>query len=352
MNPKATVLTCVYNGLPYLKEAIESTLNQTYSNFEYIIIDDCSPDKNVVKLIESYKDSRIKFIRNDKNLGVSNTFNKALSLIKTQYLIRLDQDDVSLPNRIAEQIEYFEMHPEISIICSWEHSIDSNGNKKRNWRGTLNNYGDFLGPVLLGLCPVWHPSIAFRTEALRDAGGFKVEYTRAEDFEVTTRMALKRYGAAIIPKFHLLQRQHEASQSFQFIDLQVAVTKRIHLEALQFFYNGEDVDKLAAFLRLENTLDGNKFNQKYLSKIKVALDELYLNVAEKQKLTSNELSSLKRVINKRVGLGIRFSPLLIQLPSILFYPCYYILSPLQINGIRKILSRFYFHYLGLRYIFK
>ena len=63
MQPKVTVLTCVYNGLPFLKEAIDSTLNQTYTDFEYLIIDDASPDENVVKLIKSYDDPRICFVR-------------------------------------------------------------------------------------------------------------------------------------------------------------------------------------------------------------------------------------------------------------------------------------------------
>ena len=106
MKPKVTVLTCVYNGLPHLKDAIESTLNQTYKDFEYLIIDDASPDNNVIKFIESYDDSRIRFVKNEKNLGVANTINKALTLINTPYVVRTDQDDVNLPNRIEEQIDY------------------------------------------------------------------------------------------------------------------------------------------------------------------------------------------------------------------------------------------------------
>ena len=106
--PSVTVLTTVYNGLPHLKEAIESTLNQTYGNFKYLIIDDSSPDKDVVPFIKQYKDDRIHLIVNEKNLGVSKTFNKALEIIDTEFLIRLDQDDVSLPNRIEELMGFFQ----------------------------------------------------------------------------------------------------------------------------------------------------------------------------------------------------------------------------------------------------
>ena len=116
MQPKVTVLTCVYNGLPFLKEAIDSTLNQTYTDFEYLIIDDASPDENVLKLINSYDDPRICFVRNERNLGVSNTINKALSIIKTPYVVRVDQDDVNLPHRIEEQIAFFEKNPNIDKL--------------------------------------------------------------------------------------------------------------------------------------------------------------------------------------------------------------------------------------------
>ena len=235
MEYKVTVLTLVYNGLPYLKESIESILNQSYENFEFLIIDDASPDKNVVKFIESYNDPRIRFVKNDINLGVSLTFNKALTIINTPYVIRSDQDDVSLPNRINDQLKHLVENPEDDIICSWEHTIDSNGKRVRDCKRSLNNYGEFIGPVLLGICPIWHPSIAFRKDSMINAGGFKTEYTRAEDFEVTARLAIKRYEAKILQKFHLLQRQHKESQSQEFSEEMADMSNRIQEEVLAFF---------------------------------------------------------------------------------------------------------------------
>jgi glycosyltransferase involved in cell wall biosynthesis len=352
MKPSVTVLTTVYNGLPYLKEAIESTLSQSFSTFEYMIIDDKSPDKSVVKFINTYNDPRISLIKNEKNLGVSDTYNKALSLIKSDYVVRIDQDDVNLPDRIREQIEYLELHPKISIVCSWEQTIDSNGKKIRDWKRTLNNYGDFLGYILIGLCPIWHPSIAFRTKDMIDAGGFKKEYTRAEDFEVTTRLALKRYGAAVVPKFHLLQRQHEASQSKEFSDKQAEVARKIHDEALVFFSSHADIKKLAAFLRLETDASDTKFDQAYLKRLSLALDDLFYHVKEKQKMSDEELKSLKTIIYKRAGYGIRYSSVLCSMPAFLFYPIFYILSPLHLRKFRSLLSSLYHNILGLRYIFK
>ena len=351
MKPQVTVLTTVYNGLPYLKEAIESTLNQTYSDFEYLIIDDASTDESV-ECILTYKDPRIRLVKNEKNRGTSDTINRGLSLIRTPYVVRLDQDDVSLPNRIEEQLDYLNKHPDISIVCSWEHTIDSKGNKIRDWKRTINNYGEFLGPVLLGLCPIWHPSITFRKDAMDEVGGFNADYARAEDFEVTTRFALKRLGAAIVPRFHLLQRQHDNRQSVQFDDRQASVARKIHNETIKRFSSSPYIDNLGYFLRLEKDPGGISFDKEYLEKINNALNDLILNVAEKQKLSTDELKSLKKIIYSRVGLGVCYASALTRLPAFLFYAGFYVLSPLQLHNVRRALSRIYNVGAGLRYFFK
>jgi len=352
MTPKVTVLTCVYNGLPYLKDAIDSTLNQTYSDFEYLIIDDASPDPNVCKLIESYSDSRIKFIKNEKNLGVSDTFNKALSLIKTKYTVRLDQDDVNLPNRIEEQISYLENNPSIDIVCSWEHTIDSNGKKIKSWKRVFDNYGDFLGYVLIGICPIWHPSIAFKSNIMVEAGGFNKNYTRAEDFEVTARLAILRYGAAIVPKFHLLQREHNSSQSSEFAVAQAEVCRRIHAETITNFIKYSNQELLANFLTFKLKENKIKISKDNLIEIHAAMNELFTNINTKQNLTNSELQSIKRLVYRRVGYGVFAAPIITKLPSILFYLAYYILSPFQLNNLRILASKAYHSLLKIRHLFK
>jgi len=352
MKPKVTVLTTVYNGLPHLKSAIDSTLSQSYTNFEYMIIDDASPDESVAKFIESYEDPRINFIKNDQNLGVSETINKALSLITTPYVVRLDQDDISLPNRIEDQINYLESNPNLSIVCSWEQTIDSEGKKIRNWKKSINNYGEFLGPVLLGLCPIWHPSIAFRTQALSDIGGFNGKYIRAEDFEVTARLATKRHGAAILQNYHLLKREHEQSQSIEFLQDQTDMSAIIQKEAIAKFLDDNESDQLARFLRLEldnASLDKKKKQVIYNYNLLINMIE---NINEKQKLDYQEKATLKKVIFSRLGLGVYLLPFYKILPTFVFFCIFYFLSPLYLNVIHKLLSRIYNRFKELRYAFK
>ena len=352
MQSKVTVLTCVYNGLPYLKEAIDSTLNQSYKNFEYLIIDDASPDENVIKLIESYNDPRIRLVRNKKNLGVSNTINKALKLIKTKYVVRIDQDDVNLPNRIEQQIDYLEKNPTIDIVCSWEHTINSEGRKLRSWTRLIDNYGSFLGYILIRICPIWHPSIAFKTKVLIDIGGFDVDYKRAEDFEVTARLAINRYNAAVVNEFHLLQRQHDKSQSAVFIQEMEEFARLAHQEVINKFSTHDDVKMLGNFLRIEKNQNNNKLTKDNLIRVHAALNNLINNITITQKLNNIELASMKKIIYRRVGFGIRYIHILAVLPSLLFYPIYYLFSPLRLSFLRIIISKFYRYYLKIVYIFK
>ena len=352
MYPKVTVLTCVYNGLPYLREAIDSTLNQTYEQFEYLIIDDASPDENVVKLIKSYNDPRINFVKNEKNIGVSNTINKALSIIKTQYVVRVDQDDINLPDRIKDQVAYLDENSDIDIVCSWEHAIDSEGKKIKSWKRKLDNYGEFLGYVLIGICPIWHPSITFKTKAMIDVGGFDSSYIRAEDFEVTSRLALQRYGAAIVPKFHLLQRQHSSSQSSEFADEQASVARRIHIEAITSFSSHPDIKLLGAFLNFELAEKNFKISKEFLVRIHAAMTDLIYNISIKQELSKDELSLMEKVIYRRIGLGIKLTPIITRLPSFLFYLAFYITSPLQLKNLRLWSSKLYHRLLKIPYLFK
>ena len=330
----------VYNGLPHLKDAIESVLNQSYKNFEFLIIDDASPDKNVIKLIESYKDSRIRFIKNDINLGVSLTFNKALSIINTPYVVRSDQDDISLPNRVEEQLEFLEKNPKTSIVCSFEHVINEKGNRLYNATSSIKNYGEFIAPILLGICPIWHPSIAFKTKDMINAGGFKIEYTRAEDFEVTARLALKRYDARIVEKFHLLQRKHQASQSKEFSKQMADMSNRIQEESISYFVKDKEAKIIAPFFRLKINKNEKNFKS-YILETNLLLNKLFNNINYKQKMNKEELFSLKKTIFKRIGFGIKFLPFYSFLPSFLFEIIFYTLSPLYLKNLYTTVSKIY-----------
>jgi len=115
-NPYVTIFTTVYNGDKYLKKAIESNLNQTYRDFEYIIINNGSTDKSL-EIIKSYDDPRIRIISLDNNIGLSNVRNLGYKEAKGRYVALLDADDISLPSRIEKQVKILDLYPDVAL-CS------------------------------------------------------------------------------------------------------------------------------------------------------------------------------------------------------------------------------------------
>lgn len=117
IQPKVTVLMSEYNTKEEeLRQSIESILNQTYKNFEFIIIDDFSEEKSM-QIVKSYDDDRIKIYRNDKNIGLAESLNKGIKLSNTDFIIRMDTDDIALEDRIEKQVKFALEHPEYSIIA-------------------------------------------------------------------------------------------------------------------------------------------------------------------------------------------------------------------------------------------
>ena len=112
----------VYNGERYLREAIDSILNQTFKDFEFLIINDGSTDLSV-EIIESYADKRISLAHNGQNLGLITTLNRGFDLACGEYIARMDCDDISLPDRLEKQVVFMDNHPEIGICGSWVSAI-------------------------------------------------------------------------------------------------------------------------------------------------------------------------------------------------------------------------------------
>lgn len=123
-NTKITVLMPVYNGEQYLREAIESILNQTYKEFEFLIINDGSTDSSR-NIILSYKDNRIRLINNEKNIGLTKSLNKGIKLANGEFIARMDADDISLPERLRKQLDYMKQNPRVGFCGTWYKNFNN-----------------------------------------------------------------------------------------------------------------------------------------------------------------------------------------------------------------------------------
>ena len=175
---RVTVLMSVFNGEQYLKDAIDSVLNQTYQDFDLLIINDGSTD-NSLAIIQSYKDPKIKLITNDQNLGLINSLNKGISLIQSDYIIRMDSDDICLPNRIEVQVNFMDAHP--AVGASGSHYFQLKEDK--HFEIDLPMSSEEINAFLIFNCPLAHPTTIIRKQVL-DTYHIKYEtgYLYSEDY--------------------------------------------------------------------------------------------------------------------------------------------------------------------------
>ena len=204
-NPKVTVLMPIYNGETYLKKAIDSILSQTFQEFEFLIINDGSADKSI-EVIKSYSDPRIRLIENEINLGLIATLNKGIDLARGKYIARMDQDDISLPERFARQIAFMDAHPEVGVCGTWAKIIDDTGRIVSSRRTPK-------GKAAHRLCwrptPFIHPSCMLRSALLKEYH-YRSGFPHAEDYDLWLRLCQKTQFANI-GEYLFLYRIHDTN---------------------------------------------------------------------------------------------------------------------------------------------
>lgn len=203
----------VYNGEKYLRESIDSILNQTFQDFEFLIIDDGSSDRSL-EIIKSYQDNRIRIIKNAKNLGISQSLNNGLNLAKGDYIARMDCDDISLPNRFYTQVNFLNRNSEVVVVGSYMDLIDPEGYKtKQQYLYPLTNENIIYS--MLYSNPMGHPSVMFRREEVIKVGGYRLKKEwnnlSTEDYDLWLRLATHSYKLANIPEVLICYRDHPHS---------------------------------------------------------------------------------------------------------------------------------------------
>ena len=175
-----------------LRESIESLLNQTYKDFEFIIILDF-PDNNLHKrIIEEYSkiDNRIRFFVNEKNLGLTGSLNRGLSLAKGEYIARMDADDISLPNRLEKQIEYLNKYSH-DLIGGITQMIDEEGNSIYSIQKVPTDFNKIKKALRYGQC-IAHPTWLGKKEVFDCLNGYR-NIPLCEDFDFTLRAVLNGF---------------------------------------------------------------------------------------------------------------------------------------------------------------
>lgn len=198
--PKVSVILPVYNCEKYIFETVQSVLNQTFADFELLIVDDCSTD-NTVAIIKEFNDDRIQLTVKEKNTGYTDSLNYAVSIAKGQYIARMDGDDICLPTRFEKQVTFLDTNPKI-ILCGSAIQIIGTD--------TILRHPSNHEAIKIKLCfgsSFYHPSVMGRIEVFQ-ANLYDKKYEPAEDYDLWTRLAFQG-ELANLEEVLLLYRVHD-----------------------------------------------------------------------------------------------------------------------------------------------
>ena len=186
--PAVSVILPAYNCEKYIAKAIESVLNQTFNDFEFIIINDGSTDLTE-EIIKSFSDPRILYQVNNTNKGLVFTLNKGIDIAKGSYIARMDGDDVSLLERFKKQLDYLQLNKEVDILATVVTLIDENEIVSGTWNSDINNVSakDIRKELPKDNC-IAHPTVMGKSEIFRK---YKFNQTQSigEDYDLWLRMA-------------------------------------------------------------------------------------------------------------------------------------------------------------------
>ncbi len=297
-SPKITVLMSAYNAEKYLAEAIESVLNQTFKDFEFIIINDCSTDKTG-EIIKGYAtmDQRIRVINNTTNLGLTKSLNIGLKEARGEYVARLDADDVALPERLGRQYLFMENHPELTLVGSWAEIIDEQGQNKGYLRGETKEY--LLKFKMLFSNQLVHSTIFFRRSEVLDSGGYNEAYVYVQDYELYSRL-LKKYRLINLPEILAKYRAHGEA-----ITKNQGLKENYKQHALKIIYQNflalitikqEEFQTLAEALIIKNST--YRLSWQTYRQTKVILKDVVRAFFEKEKLKEPERQQIIKYCNK------------------------------------------------------
>ncbi len=254
MEPLVSVVMSVFNGEKYVTDAIDSVINQTYKNWELIIIDDGSTD-STASLIKNYQDRRIQYIFH-KNMGLTKSLNKGIKLSRGEYIARIDSDDRAFPERFEKQVEYFVRNPEVVLIGSSYYKFDASTRMSSIFTPPLDDLG-CRKLLKLGHSLFHHSSVMFKKQVAGEMVLYDENYREAQDVRLWITLLGKGKAAALSETLCCILSSHSGSIS----------SNRSPLESAKFQWHFSRIAR--------HELDGNFYD--LLLSFKSILKGLLLN---------------------------------------------------------------------------
>jgi glycosyltransferase involved in cell wall biosynthesis len=281
--PIITVIMPVFNVEKYIKESVESVLNQTVKDFEFLIYDDCCTD-DTIKIIEEFKDDRIIIIRNTENIGLTKSLNKGIEIAKGKFIVRTDGDDICLPDRFERQLKQFERDSELGICGSWFLNFgDRNG---------VSVYPENHDDIQLGLLfqsQFCHVSVMIKKSVLDQFNlRYNENFITAQDYELWTRIThlTKSYN---IPEVLMKCRFHSSSISVIKKEQQLKNRDQIILNQIRLIGFKKEIENIQLFIDFCNSKFDFKLQE--IEWLKGFLSELIIENNESKFLKKNSFEN-------------------------------------------------------------
>jgi glycosyltransferase involved in cell wall biosynthesis len=268
MIPPITVLMPVYNAEAYIGQAIESILNQTFRNYEFIIINDGSSDKSDL-VIQSFTDDRIVYRNHSQNQGLISTLNEGIAIATGKYIARMDNDDISVSTRLEKQYLFMESNPEIDILGSWFSEIGSEIKK------TLPVNDAECKVKLLQSNVFGHPTMFIRKESVvREGLKYNSSFLHAEDYRLWTESAIKGLKLANFPEILLNYRVYPEQTSKLMFDIQSDTSNQVRLYYGEYYFKNLIQNYKGFYLELLDATISNYESYLWAKKfVKKAIDQ-------------------------------------------------------------------------------
>ena len=222
--PRVSILMATYNGAGFVRQSIGSLLAQTFSDFELIVVDDCSTD-DTVAVLDGIDDPRLKVHRNATNLGVVESRNRCMALASGEYIAMQDHDDLSRPTRLARQVAFLDEHSSTVLVATSANILK--GTEIRSPRRPLRSSPALIAWLLLVANPLVCSSIMFRATAARQLGTFmRPDYTYADDYDLYHRL-MTAGDIARLDEPLTIYRQHDTMASRMHEDVMMTNAERV-----------------------------------------------------------------------------------------------------------------------------
>ena len=307
---KVTILLPAYNAALYLRDSLDSIMRQAFKDFDVLLIDDGSMDDTSKIAIEySNIDRRIKYYKNEKNIGLIKTLNKGLSLAKGEYIVRMDADDIMFDDRLYKQVKYMDSNPEC-FVCGGQ--MEYIGGLTGMAPILPQKYEDLLYLSLIN-CPLYHPTTIIRNSAIKQFGlKYNDSYKHAEDYKFWSDIIFSHPNSiANIKDVVLFYRISNNQITAKYSDEQDLISKIVRRENVQHVLvpygiklpevvNCEIIEKVSSLIRKEH-IDAAEILTLVLCMLYMSMENSYVRI--KHFILSNDYSLFVKN-SSRIKLGL------------------------------------------------